>query len=42
MAFAIPRDENGMDRLGGLQGMLSGKGFDSLVFQTGSLAGNAS
>ena len=42
MAFAIPRDEGDMDRLAGLQGMLHAKGFDPLVFQTGSLAGNAS
>ena len=42
MAFAIPRDEGDMDRLAGLQGMLRAKGFDPLVFQTGSLAGNAS
>jgi len=42
MAFAIPRDQGDMDRLAGLQGMLHAKGFDPLVFQTGSLAGDAS
>ena len=42
MAFAIPRNEDDTDRLAGLQGMLRAKSFDPLVFQTGSLAGNAS
>jgi L-threonine kinase len=42
MAFAISRDEGDMDRLAGLQGMLHAKGFDPLVFQTGSLADDAS
>ena len=34
--------EGDIDRLAGLQGMLRAKGFDPLVFQTGSLAGNDS
>jgi uncharacterized protein involved in propanediol utilization len=42
MAFAIPRDDGDIDWLAGLQGMLRAEGFDPLVFQTGSLAGNAS
>ena len=32
MAFAIPRDEGDLDRLGGLQGMLRAKGFDPHCF----------
>ena len=37
MAFAIPRDEGSIDPLAGLRGMLRAKGFNPLVFQTGSL-----
>jgi uncharacterized protein involved in propanediol utilization len=36
MAFAIPRDEGSINPLAGLRGMLRAKGFDPLVFQTGS------
>ena len=42
MAFAVPRDEGDLDRLGRLQGMLRARDFDPIVFQTGSLADNAS
>ena len=42
MAFAIRRCEGDSDRLAGLQGLLRANGLDSFVFQTGSLAGNAS
>ena len=41
MAFAVPRDDGGLDRLGRLQGMLRARDFDPIVFQTGSLADNA-
>jgi uncharacterized protein involved in propanediol utilization len=42
MAFAIPREEQDLDRLAGLRGMLRTKGFDPLVFQTGNFSSNAS
>ena len=42
MAFAVPRDEADLDRLGRLQEMLRARDFDPIVFQTGSLADSAS
>ncbi len=42
MAFAIPRDQGDIDRLPEVQRMLRAKGFDPLVFQTGSSAGDTS
>jgi hypothetical protein len=41
MAFAIPCDGGDADRLARLQSLLTGKGFDPIVFQTGSPSGDA-